>query len=77
MSYAYENKDNRRERLRLTLKRRARTFVDAYEMKWTEREWHVFVARLVATHHEEGIDDFDLRTLVRMYNRECLGRRKT
>lgn len=68
--------DEKKERLRLTLKRRAKTFADEYGMKWSNREWYVFSRRLYHAHHSEGIDDIDLRTLVRLYNRECLGRRK-
>ena len=55
---------------RAMFKRRVLVMRQKYNMKWTRRETLTFVDRLIACSKTEGIDDVDLRTLVRMYNRE-------
>jgi hypothetical protein len=51
-------------------KRRALAMRSEYKMYWTRRQSLAFVDRLVKASAVEGIDDRDLRVLVRMYNRE-------
>ena len=47
-----------------------------YKMKWTRRESARFIIRLVhITAAGTGLDDVDLRSLVRNYNRELIGER--
>jgi hypothetical protein len=41
-----------------------------YGMAWTRRQTLTFIDRLLAASRVEGIDDVDLRVLVRIYNRE-------
>jgi hypothetical protein len=58
------------EQLFRMYKRRAWAMRSAYNMYWTNRQTLAFVKRLVKASAVEGIDDRDLRVLVRMYNRE-------
>lgn len=51
-----------------------RMIVAANNMKWTDEEVARLAQRLVWASAHEGIDDVDLRVLVRIYNRELLGR---
>lgn len=44
-------------------------------MQWSRREADTFINRVMYASCEEGVDDRDLRSMVRMYNRECIGRR--
>ena len=45
-------------------------------MKWTRRESLELIRRLMLASTFEGIDDIDLRVLVRIYNREVMGVRR-
>ena len=67
------NTDNAR---RDNYARRALAMRQHYGMKWSRRESMAFVDRLVAASANEGIDDMDLRVLVRLYNREIQWHRK-
>lgn len=60
----------RDEAMTRVYKRRALSMRSEYNMKWSRRQSIEFVRRLVAASSVEGIDDVDLRVLVRMYNRE-------
>jgi hypothetical protein len=51
-------------------KRRTLAMRKEYGMKWTRRQTLEFIRRLMAASEVEGIDDVDLRVLVRIYNRE-------
>lgn len=42
--------------------------------KWTRRNTLELCDRLILMSSGEGIDDVDLRVLVRMFNRELIGR---
>ena len=64
------------ERLRLTLGRRVLAMRQEYGMMWRRRETMQFIDRLTAIYQlGEGVDDVDLRVLVRLYHREIMGRR--
>ena len=64
------------ERLRLTLGRRVVAIRQDYGMMWRRRESMQFIDRLIYIYSAgEGGDDVDLRVLVRLYNRELMGRR--
>ena len=64
------------ERLRLTLGRRVLAMRQEYGMMWRRRETMQFIDRLAAIYQlGEGVDDVDLRVLVRLYHREIMGRR--
>lgn len=58
--------------MRGNYKRRVLRMRDQYNMKWSRRQSMEFVDRLMAASRTEGIDDVDLRVLVRMYNREIM-----
>jgi hypothetical protein len=63
------------DRIRLIYKRRAREFYDSFGMKWDRRAWHEFLTRVSNAHASgEGVDDMDLKVLVRLYNRELKGK---
>ena len=56
--------------MRGNYKRRVLEMRQQYGMKWTRRQSMAFIDRLMAASSVEGIDDMDLRVLVRIYNRE-------
>lgn len=58
--------------MRGNYKRRVLRMRDQYNMKWSRRQSMEFVDRLMAASRTEGIDDVDLRVLVRLYNREIM-----
>jgi len=53
---------------------RIRSMSRHYNMKWSRRDMLELVARCVRIMDSgEGIDDVDLRVLVRLFNREVIG----
>ena len=56
-------------------RRRSLAMRQEYGMQWSRREADTFINRVMYASCEEGVDDRDLRSMVRMYNRECIGRR--
>ena len=58
------------EAMRANYKRRVLAMRQGYGMKWTRRQSIAFIDRLLNASKVEGIDDMDLRVLVRIYNRE-------
>ena len=57
--------------------RRALDMRKEYNMKWSRRDTFIFIQRLMDASCVEGVDDKDLRVLVRLYNRELIGRSTT
>ena len=56
------------------LTNRVRTMKLSYNMKWSRRDQLELVARLLRVMDSgEGVDDVDLRCLVRLFNREVIG----
>jgi len=63
-----------RERRAQRLSSRIRAYRDQYNMVWGRRDLLELVARCLRIMDAgEGIDDVDLRTLVRLFNRELIG----
>ena len=63
-----------RERRAMRLSARIRAYRDQYNMVWGRRDLLELVARCMRVMDAgEGIDDVDLRTLVRLFNRELIG----
>ena len=62
------------ERKRAAYTRRSRLIGADMGIVLHRRAMLEFVDRLMYSSACEGIDDYDLRTLVRMFNRECKGR---
>jgi hypothetical protein len=70
------NATERDDRIRLILQRRVTDLRQEYGMVWHRRETVELVSRLMyILASSEGIDDVDLRAMVRLYHRETLGRR--
>ena len=63
---------DRTEVLRSSYSRRVLAMRKEYGMQWTRRQSIEFIDRLLLASRTEGIDDVDLRVLVRIYNREIL-----
>ena len=64
------------ERTSKILGRRIRWFRDFYGMSWDRRQTMELVERCTNIIQEgEGIDDVDLRAMVRLFNREIAGRK--
>ena len=61
------------DRKRANFNRRVLAVRKGYNMKWSRRQSDAFVERLMLASSVEGIDDMDLRVLIRMYNRELIG----
>lgn len=60
-------------RKREAFQRRVLAMRQQYGMKWTRRQTVTLINRLMHVGHREGIDNVDLRSLVRLYNRELIG----
>lgn len=66
-----------RERRRMQYKLRIRAMIkDMALTAWTRAEMTRLLNRIVYISGEEGVTDPDLRVIVRLYNRELIGRRK-
>lgn len=62
------------ERRRANYARRILELRKALDMKWSRRDTFQFLDRIMYASCEDGVNDVDLRVLVRMYNREIIGR---
>lgn len=72
-----DTKEYLSERYRASMARRVLDMRDQLEYEpWTRRETNDLIERLSFI-AGEGINDVDLRVLVRLYNRELIGRRSS
>ena len=67
---------DREERKRIIMQRRIRDIRNTYDMKWSLRQTLELTERCVNALGQEGLDDRDLTVLVRIFNREIIGREK-
>ena len=63
------------ERRRANYARRILELRKALGIKWSRRESFEFLDRITHASCEDGVNDVDLRVLVRMFNRELIGRK--
>lgn len=64
------------ERKREVYKRRTFDMLTSLKIKfkWSKSEIETFIDRLMYASSAEGIDDMDFRVLIRLYNRELIGK---
>lgn len=64
------------ERKREVYKRRIFDMLTSLKIKfkWSKAEIETFIDRLMWASSAEGIDNMDLKAMVRMYNRELIGK---